>query len=73
MPDGQLALSVLHVVEQLEISGSATSKPLCLFVQINRLCQKAGLGKFGHVALDGTRIKTTASKHKAISYGYSGR
>jgi transposase len=39
-----------------------------LFVQILRLCQKAGLVKLGHVALDGTKIKANASKHKAMSY-----
>ena len=40
-----------------------------LFVQILRLCQQAGLVKLGHVALDGTKIKANASKHKAMSYG----
>lgn len=40
-----------------------------LFVEILRLCQKAGLVKFGHVSLDGTKIKANASKHKAMSYG----
>jgi transposase len=39
-----------------------------LFVQVLRLCQKAGLVKLGHVALDGTKIKANASKHKAMSY-----
>ena len=40
-----------------------------LFVQVLRLCQKAGLVKFGHIALDGTKVKANASKHKAMSYG----
>src|SRR6266567_3980776 len=40
-----------------------------LFVQVLRLCQQAGLVKLGHVALDGTKIKANASKHKAMSYG----
>ena len=40
-----------------------------LFLQALRLCQKAGLVKLGHVALDGTKIKANASKHKAMSYG----
>jgi len=40
-----------------------------LFVQILRLCQEAGIVKLGHVALDGTKIKANASKHKAMSYG----
>ena len=39
-----------------------------LFVQILQLCQKAGLVKLGHVAIDGTKIKANASKHKAMSY-----
>lgn len=39
-----------------------------LFVQVLRLCRKAGLVKLGHVALDGTKMKANASKHKAMSY-----
>ena len=39
-----------------------------LFVQLLRLCQKAGLVKLGHVSLDGTKMKASASKHKAMSY-----
>lgn len=39
-----------------------------LFVQVLQLCAKAGLVKLGHVALDGTKIKANASKHKAMSY-----
>ena len=39
-----------------------------LFGQVLRLCQAAGLVKLGHVALDGTKIKANASKHKAMSY-----
>src|SRR5450432_52459 len=38
-----------------------------LFGQILQLCEKAGLVKLGHVALDGTKIKANASKHKAMS------
>ena len=40
-----------------------------LFTQVLRLCQAAGLVPLGHVALDGTKIKANASKHKAMSYG----
>jgi hypothetical protein len=32
------------------------------------LCEKAGLIKLGHMALDGTKIKANASKHKVMSY-----
>ena len=39
-----------------------------VFVQVLRLCQTAGLVKLGHVALDGTKVKANASKHKAMSY-----
>jgi len=40
-----------------------------LFKQVLLLCEKAGLVKLGHVALDGTKVKANASKHKAMSYG----
>ena len=39
-----------------------------LFVQILKLCRQSGLVKLGHVALDGTKIRANASKHKAMSY-----
>jgi len=39
-----------------------------LFLQVLQLCLKAGLVKLGHVALDGTKTKASASKHKAMSY-----
>ena len=39
-----------------------------LFVQMLKLCARAGLVKLGHVALDGTKLKANASKHKAMSY-----
>lgn len=39
-----------------------------LFTQVLRLCQQAGLVSLGHVALDGTKIRANASKHKAMSY-----
>jgi transposase len=40
-----------------------------LFGQVLVLCEQVGLVKLGHVALDGTKIKANASKHKAMSYG----
>lgn len=43
-----------------------------LFTQALLLCEKAGLVKLGHVAIDGTKIKANASKHKAMSYGHMG-
>ena len=39
-----------------------------LFLQVLLLCREAGLVKLGHVALDGTKVKANASKHKAMSY-----
>jgi transposase len=39
-----------------------------LFVQVLKLAEKAGLVKLGHVALDGTKVRANASKHKAMSY-----
>ncbi len=39
-----------------------------LFMQVLELCKEAGLVKLGHVALDGTKVKANASKHKAMSY-----
>jgi hypothetical protein len=40
-----------------------------LFVQILQLCREAGLVKLGRVAVDGSKVKANASKHKAMSYG----
>jgi transposase len=39
-----------------------------LFVEILSLCRAAGLLKVGRLALDGTKIKANASRHKAMSY-----
>ena len=39
-----------------------------LFVQVLQLCQRAGLVRLGHVAIDGTKVLANASKHKAMSY-----
>ena len=39
-----------------------------LFLQVLAFCQGAGLVKLGHVALDGTKVKANASRHKAMSY-----
>lgn len=43
-----------------------------LFVQVLKLCVAAGLVKLGRVALDGTKVKANASKHKAMSYARMG-
>lgn len=39
-----------------------------LFVQVLRLCDKAGLVKLGHVAIDGTKLKANASTHRSVSH-----
>ena len=39
-----------------------------LFLQVLAFCQRAGLVKLGHVALDGTKVRANASKHQAMSY-----
>jgi transposase len=43
-----------------------------LFVQVLVLCSEAGLVKLGRVALDGTKLRASASKHKAMSYSRLG-
>jgi transposase len=43
-----------------------------LFVQVLALCAEAGLVKLGRVALDGTKLRASASKHKAMSYDRMG-
>ncbi len=40
-----------------------------LFIQVLNICKKTGLVKVGHVAIDGTKMQSNASKHKAMSYG----
>jgi len=39
-----------------------------LFLQALRLCQQAGMVTMGRVALDGTKVRANASRHKAMSY-----
>lgn len=43
-----------------------------LFTQVLVLCCEAGLVKLGRVALDGTKLRASASRHKAMSYGRLG-
>jgi transposase len=43
-----------------------------LFTQVLVLCSEAGLVKLGRVALDGTKLRASASKHKAMSYSRLG-
>jgi hypothetical protein len=39
-----------------------------LFVQVLQMCERSGLVKLGHVAIDGSKLRANASKHKAMSY-----
>jgi transposase len=39
-----------------------------LFVEVLKLCVLAGLARVGTIALEGTKIKANASRHKAMSY-----
>jgi transposase len=39
-----------------------------MFVQSLALCAKAGLVSLGRVALDGTKLRASASRHRAMSY-----
>lgn len=43
-----------------------------LFTQVLVLCSEAGLVALGRVALDGTKLRASASRHKAMSYGRLG-
>ncbi len=39
-----------------------------LFLQVVKLAQECGLVRLGTIAVDGTKIKANASRHKAMSY-----
>jgi hypothetical protein len=39
-----------------------------LFTQSLSLCAQAGLVSLGRVALDGTKVRAAASRHRAMSY-----
>lgn len=39
-----------------------------LFVQVVKLARECGLAKLGTIAVDGTKLKANASRHKAMSY-----
>ena len=41
-----------------------------LFVQVVRLAREMGLVRLGTIAVDGTKLKANASRHKAMSYGH---
>lgn len=41
-----------------------------LFVQVVKLAKEMGLVKLGTIAVDGTKVKANASRHKAMSYAH---
>lgn len=41
-----------------------------LFVQVLQIAGLSGLVKLGNIAIDGSKFKANASRHKAMSYGY---
>jgi len=41
-----------------------------LFMQVVRLAREMGLVKLGTIAVDGTKVKANAGRHKAMSYGH---
>ena len=43
-----------------------------LFIQVLTLCAEAGLVSLGRVALDGTKLRASASRHKATSHDRMG-
>lgn len=43
-----------------------------LFVQVLQLASRAGMVSLGRVALDGSKVRANASRHKAMSYGRMG-
>ena len=41
-----------------------------IFIQVVQIAHEAGLVRLGTMAIDGTKVKANASKHKAMSYGW---
>src|SRR5438128_8742552 len=44
-----------------------------VFVHVLRVAGEAGMVKLGNVATDGTKLQGNASRHKAMSYGYTSK
>jgi len=44
-----------------------------LFVQVLMLARETGVLKLGTVAIDGTKIRANASRHRALSYEHAGK
>jgi transposase len=39
-----------------------------VFTQVVQMARRAGLGKLGHVAIDSTRVRANASRHRVVSW-----
>jgi hypothetical protein len=71
LPSDHLVLFLLDLPNELDFSAimaAALAKDPRGEKQILRLCQNAGMLSLGLVALDGTKVKANASKHKAMSH-----
>jgi transposase len=44
-----------------------------LFVEVLRVAGELGMVKLGNLSTDGTKMRASASRHKAMSYGYMAR
>jgi len=51
-----------------DFRGEHLQKFIELFKQVVKIAKNSGLIKLGRVAIDGTKVKANASKHKAMSY-----
>src|SRR5436853_2084490 len=67
LPEGHLALFISNM-SIAEFRKRHLQELAGLFVQVLKLCERAGLVKLGHVAIDGSKLRANASKHKAMSY-----
>ena len=54
--------------DDLRLSGLHLEELSGLFVEVVKLARECGLVKLGTIAVDGTKIKANASRHKAMSY-----
>lgn len=57
-----------HYTTVNQFRGTNRQELADLFVQVLHVCMSAGLVTLGHVAIDGTKMKANASKHKAMSF-----
>ena len=71
LPPGYLAYFISDVVDQLDPrfrEGRLSRRSRRVTSRKGVLCQRAGMVKLGHVALDGAKVRANASRHQAMSY-----